>query len=457
MSQKEAPRAGLVRAVLEGRVTNREAAGALKLSVRQFRRLRARYRVAGVEGLLHGNRGRPSPRRLPEAMAEQITRLMAEKYAGFNDQHLTEKLRAVEGIAVSRERVRRLRLAAGLPATRKRRAPKHRRRRERAAREGALVLIDGSDHDWLEGRGPRFTLLGAVDDATGRVLALVVRTHEDLHGYVQLLETLLRTHGVPVAFYGDRFGALVRNDDHWSLEEQLAGRQDPTQFGRILEELGIGYIPARSPQAKGRIERAWETLQDRLVSELRLLGLRSLEEVVRHLPHLIAELNARFAKPAREAKSAWRRPPRDDERILTCRYRRKVARDNTVSVPGRWIQLPARGRGRSWQGASVEIREGLDGTVHVLRAGQLITTQPWGDGPFTLVGRIGSGRALHKRCDSATPRPQPVPAAHPVAPSWQGPHQRRHKPKPDHPWKRPYRPQPPSPVAAAGRTESCIC
>ena len=131
-----------------------------------------------------------------------------------------------------------------------------------------------------------------------------------------------------------------------------------------------------------------------------------------------------FAKPARELESAWRRTPRSHERILTCRYSRKVARDNTVSLPGRWIQLPARGRGRSWQGASVEIREGLDGTVHVLRAGQLITTQPWNDGPFTLVGRIGSGRALHKRCDSATPRPQPVPAAQPVAPAWQGPHQR---------------------------------
>jgi transposase len=452
MSRKETPREGLIQSVLAGRVTHREAAASLKVSVRQFRRIRARYRVAGAEGLLHGNRGRPSPRRLPEELAEQITRLMAEKYAGFNDQHLTEKLQAVEGITVSRERVRRLRLAAGLPATRKRRAPKHRRRRERAPREGALVLIDGSDHDWLEGRGPRFTLIGAIDDATGRVLALVARAHEDLHGYVQLLDALLRTHGVPVALYGDRFGALVRNDDHWSLEEQLAGRQDPTQFGRILEELGVGYIAARSPQAKGRIERSWETLQDRLVSELRLLGLRCVEEVVQHLPQLLAELNARFAKPAREVQNAWRRPPRSYERILTCRYRRKVARDNTVSVPGRWIQLPARGRGRSWQGTSVEICEGLDGTVHVLRAGQIITTQPWTDGPFTLVGRIGSGRALHRRCDSARPRPQPVRATPPAAPSWRGPHQRGHKPKPDHPWKRPHRPQPPSPVAAAGRT-----
>jgi hypothetical protein len=129
-----------------------------------------------------------------------------------------------------------------------------------------------------------------------------------------------------------------------------------------------------------------------------------------------------------------------------------VARDNTISVPGRWIQLPARARGRSWQGASVEIREDLNGTAYVLRDGQLITTQPWKNGPFTLVGRVGSNRALHKRCDNAPPRPQPVPAARPPAPAWPGQHQHGHKPKPNHPWKRPYRPQSAPPVAPAGRT-----
>lgn len=295
MSQKEAPRAGLARAAGDGKITNAEGASALGISARQFRRVRAAYRDEGAAGLVHGNRGQPSPRRLSAEQRQQIVNLMVGKYAGFNDCHLTEKLRTVEKLPLSRELVRRLRLEAKLPAKRKRRAPKHRRRRERVARMGALVLIDGSRHDWLEGRGPVFTLVGAIDDATSRILALAVREQEDLHGYLAMLGQVLGSHGIPVALYGDRFGALVRNDDHWSTEEQLAGRQNPTVFGQLLEELGIAFIAAHSPQAKGRVERMWETLQDRLISELRLLDLATAEQVAAYLPTFIAEHNAQFA------------------------------------------------------------------------------------------------------------------------------------------------------------------
>ena len=242
---------------------------------------------------------------------------MVGRYAGFNDCHLTEKLRTVEKLTLSRELVRRLRLEAKLPAKHKRRAPKHRRRRERAARTGALVLIDGSRHDWLEGRGPVFTLVGAIDDATSRILALVVREREDLHGDMAMLGQVLDRHGLPVALYGDRFAALVRNDDHWSVEEQLAGRQRPTLFGQLLEELGVAFIAANSPQAKGRVERLWKTLQDRLISEIRLLALTTLEQVVAYLPTFIAEHNARFAvavpgrtKPLTSMMSPTRPSPR---------------------------------------------------------------------------------------------------------------------------------------------------
>lgn len=186
MSEREVPRAGLVRAARDGRVTNAEGARALGLSVRQFRRLRAACGGQGARGLVHGNRGQPSPRRLGSEARARIMALMAGKYAGFNDCHLTEKLRTVEKLTLSRELVRQLRPEAKLPAKRKRRAPKHRRRRERTGREGALVLIDGGRHDWLEGRGPRFTLVGAMDDASGRILALVVRDYEELHGYFAL-------------------------------------------------------------------------------------------------------------------------------------------------------------------------------------------------------------------------------------------------------------------------------
>lgn len=363
MSSKEARRPGLVQAALAGKVTNAEAANALRLSVRQFRRLRAAYRRAGVQGLLHGNRGRSSPRRLRDEDRERIVELINSRYAGLNDCHLTEKLRELEGLPVCRETVRQIRLQLRLPAVHRRRPPKHRARRLRAAREGALVLVDGSEFAWLQGHAPVTSLLGALDDATGKILVLHFRPHEDLHGYTEVLRQLLTTHGLPCNLYGDRLTVFVRNDDHWSLEEELAGQQTPTQFGQMLAELGIGYVAARSPQAKGRIERLWRTLQDRLVQELRLRGITTLAEAEAFLPEFIRDYNRRFARPARETVQAWRRVPRDLERILACRYARVVARDNTVTLPGRWIQLPPGPRGRSWQRCRVEARELLDGRL----------------------------------------------------------------------------------------------
>jgi transposase len=437
MSQKEAQRPGLLRLAESGKVTNSEGASAAGVSVRQFRRWRKAFRAEGVAGLLHGNRGRPSPRRMPAEERERIVRLMVGKYAGVNDSHLTEKLRTVERLPLSRELVRRLRIEAKLPAKRKRRAPKHRSRRERVAREGMRVLIDGSAHDWLEGRGPRFTLVGAIDDATGRILALIVREVEDMHGYLAMLEAVLRQHGVPLEFYGDRFSALVRNDNHWSLEEQLAGEQRATLFGRILRELGVTFIAAQSPQAKGRVERMWGTLQDRLVSELRLLGLTTPEQVSAHLPRLIAEHNASFARPAREAGRAWRAAPRNLEHLLACRYDRKVARDNTVTLPGRWFQLPPRAHGRSWQGCSVEVRECLDGSAFVFHRDVVIARQAPPEGCFTLVHR--DGPSARKRCPENFSEPPERSAPAPERPQ---PRNRRghltnmRNQAADHPWRK---------------------
>jgi hypothetical protein len=419
--------------------------------VRQFRRLRAAYRDEGARGLVHGNRGRPSPRRRPAQERARIVALMVGKYVGFNDCHLTEKLRTVEKLALSRELVRRLRLEAKLPAKHKRRAPKHRRRRERAARMGALVLIDGSRHDWLEGRGPVFTLVGAIDDATSRILALAVREHEDMHGYMAMLGQVLDRHGVPAALYGDRFAALVRNDDHWSVEEQLAGRQRPTLFGQVLEELGIAFIAAHSPQAKGRVERLWKTLQDRLISELRLLGLTTREQVAAYLPTFAAEHNAKFAVASREAGSAWRLAPRHVEHLLACRYTRKVARDNTASIPGRWVQLPPRAHGRSWQGCMVEVRELLDGSALVLHRGEIVARQEPLPAPFTLLNR--QDQRARERCP-ANFTPVPVSVAPPAAkPTRVRPATRRgqitniRRPVSEHPWKRrPYKLQPSTPA-----------
>ena len=183
MSRKEAPRAGLLKAALAGKVTNADGAAALHMTVRQFQRLKRRFRDGGLRALVHGLRGRPSNHRSPPELREQIAALLTTTYAGFNDVHLTEKLQEAHHLPISRSTVRRLRRALGQPAARRRRAPLHRSRRPREAALGRLVQIDGSPFDWLEGRGPAMTLLGAIDDATSTVTALHFRPTEDLHGY----------------------------------------------------------------------------------------------------------------------------------------------------------------------------------------------------------------------------------------------------------------------------------
>src|SRR5205814_67830 len=237
MSRKELPRPGLVNAALAGRISNGEGATARRITVRQFQRLKQRVRALGVTALRHQGRGQASHRRLPASVAARVQALLRDRYTGFNDTHFTEKLRDEHGLVISRESVRRLRRALGLPARHRRRPAKHRSRRPREAAAGQLLQLDGSPYDWLEARGPRMTLLGAIDDATSAVVALHFRPTEDLHGYATLLQQVFATVGLPVALYGDGVSILVRNDRHWTLDEELAGTQRPTHLGQVLQEL----------------------------------------------------------------------------------------------------------------------------------------------------------------------------------------------------------------------------
>ena len=194
-------------------------------------------------------------------------------------------------------------------------------------------------------------------------------------------------HGLPVTLYGDRLDVFVRTDAHWSLEEELQGAQHPTHFGQILRDLGIGYIAAHSPQAKGRIERLWATLQDRLVAELRLHGITTVAAAEAFLPTYLADHNRRFAQPPAEPTAAWRRPPRDLADRLSCRYTRVVARDNTVRLGPRLVQIPRGPHGRSYAGCRVEVRECLDGRLLVDYQGRRLVTAPAPPGEFVLVPR----------------------------------------------------------------------
>src|SRR3974377_2434786 len=285
--------------LLEGkRITPTQAAEALGLTHRQVRRLRVRLRREGPEGLVHGNRGRPAPNQLPEPLSRQIVALARGQYAGLNDHHLTEKLTAVEGLVVSRATVQRVLRAAGVVSPRPRRPPRHRPRRPRRAQAGLLLQLDGSPFAWFGPSQPACSLLAAIDDATGTVLAGTFRTQEDAAGYLRLLHTLGRTVGLPAAVYTDAHGIFVRNDAHWTLAEQLQGVQDPPQVGRALRPPRIPHIVADSPQAKGRIERLWNTLQDRLVVELALAGTTTptVGDAFLATPFLPA-FNAQFAEP----------------------------------------------------------------------------------------------------------------------------------------------------------------
>jgi transposase len=368
LSQKELQRVAVISSCVQGNLACARAAALLNLTPRHVKRLKSRLRQGGAAALAHASRGRPSHRRLPDRLRDRILHLARTTYAGFNDHHLCEKLREVEGFSLGRETLRRLLRSAGIGSPRKRRAPTHRQRRLPRAREGEMLLLDASLHRWLQDRGPQLTLLGFLDDATGKVLVAEFFPTEDARGYFRLLRRLLRRFGVPLSFYGDRHGVFVRNDDHWSVEEQLAGRRQPTQFGRALQQLGVTYIAAQSPQAKGRIERLWGTFQDRLTSELRLAGASAIETANQVLRRFLPDYNRRFGRAPRDAEKAWRSAPENLDRICCFHHERSVSNDNVVQWDGRRFQIPPQPQRFSFAGAKVQLYESLEGKVSIYYA-----------------------------------------------------------------------------------------
>ena len=379
MSQKEFQRVKVIENAAGGRLSVREASRLLQLSERQVQRLKRRYRPDSLAWVRHGNCGRPMPWALSVPQKQLILNLARGKYQGFNDSHLAEKLRTEENLAVSRETVRRLLRAAKLASPQKRRPRKYRSRRPPRPRFGMMALTDASRHDWLEGRGPTLTLIGFQDDATGQILAAHFQLEaENTVGYLRALHSMITTHGVPLSLYRDRHSIFQRNDPHWTLAEQLAGKQSPTQLGRVLQELGIEQIPAYSPQAKGRIERAWRTCQDRLVSELRLAHATTLAQANTVLARFCADYNQRFARPAADSARDFRSLPRrfDLTRCLALHYRRVVAADHTVTLGAHSIALPPLPGHRGYAGETVELAHLLDGSLHVYRGDRLLLAIP---------------------------------------------------------------------------------
>jgi len=418
-----------------GRMRGREASEVLDLSLRHVRRLLAVYREEGAQALAHGNRGREPHNALDKGLRRRVSELAESTYAGCNNQHTTELLAEREGITLSRSSVRRILLGAGIRSPRKRRAPKHRSRRERYHKEGMLLQIDGSRHDWLEGRGPYLTLIGAIDDATGKVPYALFREQEDAQGYFLMLRQIVDSCGIPMALYHDGHGIFERSrGEPVSLEEQLEGRRKPTQFGRLMEELGITSILSRSPQARGRIERLWGTFQDRLTSELRLAGASTLDEANRVLWGFLPRYSQRFAVPAAQPGSAYLKPGEGliPEEVFCFKYRRTVGPDNVVRFGEHRLQIvPANGRA-SYARARVEVHERMDGSLAVYYKGHCLATKPApSEAPLLRARNIE--RVIPGMADSdelAVPIIAVKKTSQPKAP-W--------KPGPDHPWRRPFK------------------
>ncbi len=426
MTAQEQQRVAILQQVEQGQLSCTAAAALLGVTTRQLRRLRATYREQGAGGLVHGNRGRQPAHTLPAALRHRVIAFAQGQYRGCNDQQLSELLAEREGLTLSRSSLRRILRAAGVPSPRQHHAPRHHGRRARYPREGQLLQLDASPHAWFEARGPRCTLFAAIDDATNDVPAALFRETEDAHGYFLLLERVVTANGCPLAVYHDRHSIFRQTPKRdWSLEEQLAGQADPTQFGRLLLELGITAITAHSPQAKGRVERLFGTLQDRLVVELRLAGIDNLAAANAFLPSYLPRHNARFRVPAAQPGRAYRplAPTCQPAALFCFKYQRVVAADNTVRLGEHRLQLlPTRQRA-SWARATVEVQERLDGSLAVYHQGVCLATQE--APPEAPVLRARPGR----RAPSAPPHPPTAPTRIAPAPP-AGPR----KPAPNHPW-----------------------
>jgi hypothetical protein len=383
-------RVDVVRRLLKHQVDVDEAALLLELSPRSVRRLRERFIDGGPDALRHGNIGRRPAHALDPVLAARVVALAKDGYAGLNDSHLRDLLAEREAIVLSRPTVRRILRAAAIASPRPRRAPRFRSRRERRAAEGMLVQLDGSRHRWLGPAGPELTLLGAIDDATGTVVAAVLREQEDAAGYLMLLRDLLDAYGVPLAVYSDRHSVFwIRPKDGETLLDAQGRERQPTQLGRAFAELGVEMIFASSPQAKGRIERLWGTLQDRLLNELRIAGARTLAEANAFLPGYLERHNSRFSIAAVDPAAAWRPRPAEVDSVCCLKYARHVGADNTVTHAGALVQLPPRVRG-TYAHLRVEVRHHLDGSlsVHLPGGRQLARSASRAALRFTPKGKV---------------------------------------------------------------------
>lgn len=378
LNQKEAHRGHVLEQIAQKALTLKEAAVIMGVSYRQAKRIQKKWRSNGLSGLPHGNRGRSVGHAISPELAADILSLHEAQYAGFNDTHFVEMLVERENIFVSREKVRQLLRSAGRPPKRKRRAKKHHARRARKETAGVMMQWDGSPHRWFGPEQPPCCLMSAIDDATTTLLGALFVPVESSLSYLRLLDTVVRRYGAPLSVYQDRHGALVRTDNHWSVEEQLQGKQYPTHVGRVLEDFGIQAISAHSPQAKGRVERGFGVMQDRLIAELGLHGITDMETANEWLEsYYIPRHNKRFSKRAAKAGKAFVKVyQRERYEKISFAYEAVVSNDNCVRLGGLLIDVPRGKNGCGYAKAKVLVKQHLDGCWTVRWKDQVIAKHP---------------------------------------------------------------------------------
>ena len=368
MSMREVDRLKTVQAVVDRMLRMGQAAQRLGLSRRQMERLVDRYKADGASGLVSRKRGRPSNHQLEPGVQERVMTLIRERYPDFGPTLACEKLRECHGLPLAKETVRRLMTAAGLWIPRKQRAAKIHQPRNRRACLGELVQIDGSDHAWFEDRAPACTLLVFIDDATSRLMQLHFVPTESAFAYFEATRGYLEQHGKPVAFYSDKAGIFR------TVRESVEFGRSATQFGRALYELNIELMCANTSQAKGRVERANLTLQDRLVKEMRLRGISTLEAANAYAPHFMADFNARFGKAPHKDFDAHR-PLRADEDldvIFSWHLQRKVSNALTLQYERVIYLLADSAVNRKLIHRYIDVYEYPDGRIELRADGQVL-------------------------------------------------------------------------------------
>lgn len=413
MSRQEVDRLQIIQAVVSRRVGQKAAAEQLGLTTRQVKRLVKRYRAEGAAGLVSRRRGKPPNNTLASEVRRAILTLVRERYADFGPTLACEKLTEHHGYGLSNETLRQWMMAEGLWEPKRRRQARIHQRRPRRPCLGELVQIDGSPHDWFEGRAPRCTLIVFIDDATGCLQALRFVPAETTQAYMETLRQYLGQYGRPVALYSDKHSIFRINRP--DREGEL------TQFSRALKTLDIEPIHANSPQAKGRVERANQTLQDRLVKELRLRGIAGIATANAFLPAFAADYNRRFAVEPQSPLDAHR-PVLHDEKelglILCLHHTRKLSKNLTLQFRNREYQLQDCGQGYRLRSTSVTLCEAFDGTVTLLHQGRTLSYRLLAEGEPPIP--LEDEKSLHPAVDQVRARQQARP---------------HYKPAPDHPWR----------------------